>query len=62
MNWLWVYCQSVAYTARNKSKNHFSERNGDIRMSPHEKEGGQEDANTKTETHSYPHPFIFVSV
>ena len=31
-----------------KWKNHFSEMNGDVGMSPHEKEGEQEDAYTKT--------------
>ena len=36
----------------NKWKNHFSEMKGDVGMSPHEKEGEQEDAYTKTETHS----------
>ena len=29
-------------------------------MSLHEKEGEQEDAYTKTETNSYPHPYIFL--
>ena len=33
-------------------KYHFSEMKGDVGMSPHEKEGEQEDAYTKTETHS----------
>ena len=33
-------------------ENHFSEMKGDVGMSPHEKEGEQEDAYTKTETHS----------
>ena len=32
----------------NKWKNHFSEMKGDVGMSPHEKEGEQEDAYTKT--------------
>ena len=36
----------------NKWKNHFSEMKGDVGMSPHEKEGEQGDAYTKTETHS----------
>ena len=35
-----------------KWKNHFSEMKGDVGMSPHEKQGEQEDAYTKTETHS----------
>ena len=43
-----------------KCKYHFSEMKGDVGMSPHEKEGEQEDAYTKTETHSQPHPYIFV--
>ena len=34
----------------NKWKNHFSEMKGDVGMSPHEKEGEQGDAYTKTET------------
>ena len=33
-------------------KKHFSEMKGDVGMSPHEKEGEQGDAYTKTETHS----------
>ena len=32
----------------NKWKNHLSEMKGDVGMSPHEKEGEQEDAYTKT--------------
>ena len=36
----------------NKCKNHFSEMKGDVGMPPHEKEGEQEDAYTKTETDS----------
>ena len=36
----------------NKWKNYFSEMKGDVGMSPHEKEGEQEDAYTKTETDS----------
>ena len=39
-------------TNNNKWKNHFFEMKGDVGMSPHEKEGEQEDAYTKTETHS----------
>ena len=31
----------------NKWKNYFSEMKGDVGMSPHEREGGQEDAYTK---------------
>ena len=31
-----------------KWKNHFSEMKGDVGMSPHKKEGEQEDAYTKT--------------
>ena len=34
------------------SGNLFSEMKGDVGMSPHEIEGEQEDAYTKTETHS----------
>ena len=41
----------------NKWKNHFYEMKGDVGMSLHEKE----DAYTKTQSHSYPHPYIFVS-
>ena len=34
-------------------KNHLSEMKGDVGgMSPHEREGEQEDVYTKTETHS----------
>ena len=33
-------------------ENHFSEKKGDIGMSSDEREGEQEDAYTKTETHS----------
>ena len=36
----------------NKWKNHFFEMKGDVGMLPNEKEGEQEDAYTKTETHS----------
>ena len=36
----------------NKLKNHFYEMNGDVGMSRHEKEMEQEDAYTKTQTHS----------
>ena len=32
----------------NKWKNHFSEMKGDVGMSPHKKEGEQEDAYTET--------------
>ena len=32
----------------NKWKNHFSEMKGDVGISPHEKEGEQEDAYTNT--------------
>ena len=35
-----------------KWKNNSSEMKGNVGMSPHEKEGEQEDAYTKTETHS----------
>ena len=38
----------------NKRKNHFSEVKVDVGMSPHEKEGKQEDVHTKTESHSNP--------
>ena len=43
---------SLATSRANKWKNHFSEMKGDVGMSPHEKEGKQGDAYTKTETHS----------
>ena len=33
-------------------KNHFCEMKGDVGMSVHEKEREQEDAHTKTQTHS----------
>ena len=36
----------------NKWKNHFHEMNGDVGMSSNEKEREQEDAYTKTESHS----------
>ena len=36
-----------------KWKNHFYEMKGDVGMSVHEKERKQEDAYTKTQTHSY---------
>ena len=35
-----------------KWKNHFDEMKGDVGMSVHEKERKQEDAYTKTQTHS----------
>ena len=35
-----------------KWKNHFYEMKGDVGMSGHEKERKQEDAYTKTQTHS----------
>ena len=35
-----------------KCKNHFYEMMGDVGMSVHEKERKQEDAYTKTQTHS----------
>ena len=38
----------------NEWKNHFHEMKGDVGMSHHEKEREQEDAYTKTESHSYP--------
>ena len=41
-------CGTVWYVCINKWKNHFSEMKGDVGMSPHEKEGEQEDAYTKT--------------
>ena len=43
-----------------KWKNHFNEMKGDVGMSVHEKERKQEDAYTKTQNHSYPHPYISV--
>ena len=36
----------------NKWKNHFYEMKGDVGISVHEKERKQEDAYTKTQTHS----------
>ena len=36
----------------NKWKNHFHEMKGDVVMSGHEKEREQEDAYTKTDSHS----------
>ena len=36
----------------NKWKNHFYEMKGDVGMSVHEKERKQDDAYTKTQTHS----------
>ena len=36
----------------NKCKNHFHEMKGDVGMSSHGKEREQEDAYTKTESHS----------
>ena len=36
----------------NKWKNHFYEMKGDVGMSLHEKEREQEDAYTKTQSHS----------
>ena len=36
----------------NKWENHFYEMKGDVGMSHHEKEREQEDAYTKTESHS----------
>ena len=41
-----------ARTYRYKWKNHFYEMKGDVGMSVHEKERKQEDAYTKTQTHS----------
>ena len=35
-----------------KWENHFYEMKGDVGMSVHEKERKQEDAHTKTQTHS----------
>ena len=46
----------------------FYEMKGDVRMSRHEKEREQEDAYTKTESHSYPirffqdHKTLFVGI
>ena len=40
------------YTQVYKWKNHFYEMKGDVGMSVHEKERKQEDAYTKTQTHS----------
>ena len=47
-----VDCSAPTITIVYKWKNHFSEMKGDVAMSPHEKEGEQEDAYTKTEAHS----------
>ena len=41
-------CKPIVY----KWKNHFYEMKGDVGMSVHEKERKQEDAYTKTQTHS----------
>ena len=41
-------------------ENHFYEMKGDVGMSSHEKEREQEDTYTKRESHSQPHPYIFV--
>ena len=43
-----VHFREVVY----KWKNHFYEMKGDVGMSVHEKERKQEDAYTKTQTHS----------
>ena len=43
-------CSPPAYIY--KWKNHFYEMKGDVGMSVHEKERKQEDAYTKTQTHS----------
>ena len=45
---LWVFVVSYVY----KWKNHFYKMKGDVGMSVHEKERKQEDAYTKTQTHS----------
>ena len=49
---LWALPQKRKKDEWNKWKNHFYEMKGDVGMSHHEKEREQEDAYTKTESHS----------
>ena len=46
------YTYKLGYIYVHKWKNHFYEMKGDVGMSVHEKERKQEDAYTKTQTHS----------
>ena len=46
------FAQKLMKNEWNKWKNHFYEMKGDVGMSVHEKERKQEDAYTKTQTHS----------
>ena len=46
------YILSTTVLSDHKWKNHFYEMKGDVGMSVHEKERKQEDAYTKTQTHS----------
>ena len=55
------YCSNYGHwTYIYKWKTLFYEMEGDVGMSVHEKERKQEDAYTKTQSHSQPHPYIFV--
>ena len=45
-------CELLGVCDKYKWKNHFYEMKGDVGMSVHEKERKQEDAYTKTQTHS----------
>ena len=45
-------CPKTLKKESNKWKNHFYEIKGDVGMPSHEKEREQEDAYTKTESHS----------
>ena len=47
-----LYTASGGMCKVDKWKNHFYEMKGDVGMSVHEKERKQEDAYTKTQTHS----------
>ena len=49
---LCVLCFLLCFLYVYKWKNHFYEMKGDVGMSVHEKERKQEDAYTKTQTHS----------
>ena len=52
MGTLYVASHLVVETTIYKWKNHFYKMKGDVGMSGHEKEGKQEDAYTKIQTHS----------
>ena len=58
MPWCFCHCPLPLAThicmnaISNKWKNHFYEMKGDVGMSVHEKERKQEDAYTKTQSHS----------